>query len=134
MSRQTTELLLAELLHRGVVPVIVAGRLRLDAPPGALDASIRGRLTEELPELRRLVASLWRPREHCWSTPPCKLMTCCQRAQLDPESLREAGMIACGILAVCALCRTPLPEGRRYLCVSCSEHSEVNTTVARGAA
>ncbi len=122
MSRRSdADALLSDLLHRGAVPVMSGGRLRLDAPAGVLDACLRERLADLLPEVRDAVESVWRPREECWALQPCRRMSVCRQMERDPASLRVAGMIACGLPAVCALCRCPLPEGHRYLCRRCGE-------------
>lgn len=122
MSRRSdTDSLLTDLLQRGAIPIMTGGRLRLDAPAGVLDDRLRERLADLLPELRDAVAGIWRPREECWALQPCRRMSVCRQMEHDPASLRVAGMIACGLPAVCALCRCPLPEGHRYLCRQCGE-------------
>lgn len=120
MSRRSdADALLTDLLHRGTIPITIGGRLQLDAPAGVLDDRLTERLADLLPELRDVVASIWRPREECWALQPCRRMNVCRQMERDPASLRRAGMVACGLPAVCALCRSPLPEGHRYLCKRC---------------
>ena len=120
MSRRSeADSLLTDLLHRGAVPIMIGGRLRLDAPAGVLNDRLTERLADLLPELRDVVASIWRPREACWALQPCRRMSVCRQMERDPVSLRAKGMLACGLPAVCALCRSPLPEGHRYLCRRC---------------
>lgn len=131
-GRGNADELLDALLERGVITVIVEGRLRLDAPAGTLDAEVRGRLADALPDLRELVDSLWRSREQCWANRPCRRMSVCQEMKRDPGALRAAGMIACGIPAVCALCRNPLPPDHRYLCAPCAEKSRARALATRG--
>ena len=117
MSTQgEAERLLAELLAAGAIPVVEEGRLRIEAPPGALTAERREALAGCLPELRTLVATRWRGREECAAARPCRRMSACAR----PVDGRP-----CGMPAACCLCGAPLPPGRRYLCPGCTEASSV---------
>ena len=111
-GRGEAERLLAELLMAGAAPVIEDGRLRVEAPPGALTAGRREALAGCLPELRALVAARWRGREECMAPRPCRRMAACAR----PVEGRP-----CAVPAACCLCGAPLPPGRLYLCPACTE-------------
>ena len=111
-ARGEAERLLAELLGAGAIPLLEGGRLRIEAPPGALTAERRETLAGCLPELRALVAGRWRGREECMAPRPCRRMAACAR----PVDGRP-----CGMPAVCCLCGGSLPPGRRYLCPACAE-------------
>jgi hypothetical protein len=111
-GRGDAERVLAELLGTGAIPAIEAGRLRVEAPPGALTPARREALAGCLAEVRALVAARWRSREECVARMPCRRMSPC--------SLPVDGR-PCLVPATCCVCGAPLSAGRRYLCEACAE-------------
>lgn len=122
-ARDEAERLLAELLGAGSIPVVDGGRLRIDAPPGALDSERRERLAGCLPELRALVSARWRSRHECVAARPCRRMSACAR----PVDGRP-----CLVPATCCACGAPLPPGRRYLCPACTDERRAGATDSKG--
>jgi hypothetical protein len=111
-GKHEAEQLLADLLAAGGIPVLEAGRLRIEAPVGTLTSDRREMLRGCLPELRALVEARWRSREECVARRPCRRMSVCRQTEPDGWS--------CLLPRVCALCGAKLPVGRRYLCASCA--------------
>lgn len=112
-AKHDAERLLADLLAAGAIPVLEAGRLRIDAPPGTLNHARRDALRDGLPELRAIVQTRYRSREECLAKRPCRRMSVCQ--QPGPDGW------PCLLPRVCAVCKTDLPVGRRYCCEQCAE-------------
>lgn len=104
------ERVLADLLAAGAIPVVEDGRLRIEAPRGALDASRRREVEAALPELRAIVAGRYRSREACVARRPCRRMSVCAK----PADGRP-----CRMPATCCLCGAPLPSGETYVCRAC---------------
>lgn len=82
-AKHDAERLLADLLAVGAIPVLEGGRLRIEAPLGALTAARRAALHGCLPEVRTLVAARWRSREDCIAKWPCRRMGVCQMPEAD---------------------------------------------------
>lgn len=114
-AKHEAERLLADLLAAGAIPVLEAGRLRIDAPVGTLTGDRREALRGCLPELRAMVQTRYRSREECAARTPCRRMSVCQRPEPDGWS--------CRLPRICARCKIDLPIGRRYLCDACAESS-----------
>lgn len=121
--RGEAERLLAELLRAGAIPVLEGGRLRIEAPPGALTAQRREALAGCLPELRALVTARWRSRGECIAARPCRRMTPCARP-LDGRPCRTA--------VTCCVCGGLLVPGRRYCCPACAENPRTKVTNHEG--
>ena len=111
-AKYDAERLLADLLAAGAIPVLEAGRLRIEAPAGTLTGARRDMLRDCLPELRTIVATRYRSREECVAHRPCRRMSVCRQP--------EPGSWPCRLPRVCALCKVILPVDRRYLCESCA--------------
>lgn len=114
--REQAEGLLAELLSDGAIPVMVDGRLQIDAPLGVLTPARQEQLAACIAEMRTIVATRWRPREKCVSRRPCRTMSICA----EPVDGRP-----CLIPPTCCLCGGPLAAGRLYLCDACSHTGAV---------
>ncbi len=124
MSRRTeaehlADVMLAELLRAGAIPVITGGRLSIEGPARMLTAVRRERLSGCVPELRALVAGQWRSRETCVARRPCRRMSPC--------ALPEEGR-PCLIPPTCCVCEGPLPSGHRYLCLACADTPRASTS------
>jgi hypothetical protein len=112
-ANHEAEAVLADLLAAGAIPVLEAGRLRIDGPRSVLTSAPREALNGCLPELRALVATRWRSREECVAARPCRRMSVCQEAAPDGWP--------CVTPRICVDCKVELPVGRRYLCEACAE-------------
>ena len=122
-ARGEAERLLEELLRAGAIPVLEGGRLRIEAPPGALTAERQEALAGCLPELRALVTARWRSREECIAPRPCRRMTPCAK----PIDIRP-----CRNPATCCTCGARLVPGRCYLCAICSSATGIILTTDKG--
>jgi hypothetical protein len=114
-AKHDAERLLADLLAAGAIPVLEAGRLRIDAPAGALTGERREELRDCLPELRAIIETRYRSREECVARRPCRTMSICRQPEPDGWP--------CRLPRVCAICKVALPFERRYLCETCAATS-----------